>query len=178
MASCVLLTEGFRATLGAWPVLQIAVENGFGGPHSQEKAEWMVGVLEQYFQTNADLQQHEVEDFLAEILNNEFDTMVEDGSLPQVAQQLCSLFQQCQRGEEAAVREQISQLSQRKSRGRVTLMKNHAPEEESEEEVPMETLDCGTGLIAVPPAPPSDVIAPVDNTSEDDEGWIVVQRKK
>lgn len=31
-----------------------------------------------------DLEQEEVEDFLSEVMNNEFDTVVDDGSLPQV----------------------------------------------------------------------------------------------
>lgn len=31
-----------------------------------------------------DLQQSEVEDFISDLMNNEFDTMVDDGSLPQV----------------------------------------------------------------------------------------------
>ncbi|KAH0628860.1 hypothetical protein JD844_010458 [Phrynosoma platyrhinos] len=64
-------------------MMQIAVENGFGGMYSQEKAEWMVGAVEQFFQSNADLEPDEIEDFLAELMNNEFDTMVEDGSLVQ-----------------------------------------------------------------------------------------------
>nr|XP_033777649.1 pre-rRNA-processing protein TSR2 homolog [Geotrypetes seraphini] len=175
MASRVLLAESVRAALGAWPVLQIAVENGFGGPHSQEKAEWMAGVVEQYFQTNADLQQYEVEDFLAEILNNEFDTMVEDGSLPQVAQQLCSLFQQCKRGEEAAVREKISQLSQNRSKGKITVVQSQASEEESEEEVPMETLECSTVPSVALPAPSPLNVEP---STEEDDGWTLVQRRK
>ncbi|XP_059994223.1 pre-rRNA-processing protein TSR2 homolog isoform X3 [Lagenorhynchus albirostris] len=74
-----------RAVLEAWPALQIAVENGFGGVHSQEKAEWLGGAVEEYFFRNADLELDEVEDFLGELMTNEFDTVVEDGSLPQVA---------------------------------------------------------------------------------------------
>lgn len=35
----------------------------------------------------ADLEQEEVEDFLAEVMDNEFDTVVEDGSLQQVGSQ-------------------------------------------------------------------------------------------
>ena len=31
-----------------------------------------------------DLEQDEVEDFLSDLMNNEFDTVVDDGSLPQV----------------------------------------------------------------------------------------------
>uniref|UniRef100_A0ACB8ENK2 Uncharacterized protein n=1 Tax=Sphaerodactylus townsendi TaxID=933632 RepID=A0ACB8ENK2_9SAUR len=61
----------------------IAVENGFGGAYSQEKAEWMVGAVEQYFQSNVDLEPDEVDDFLAQMMNNEFDTVIEDGSLSQ-----------------------------------------------------------------------------------------------
>ena len=33
---------------------------------------------------SADLQQCEVEDFIAELMDQEFDTVVDDGSLPQV----------------------------------------------------------------------------------------------
>nr|XP_026263213.1 pre-rRNA-processing protein TSR2 homolog [Urocitellus parryii] len=78
-----LFRAGVRAALEAWPALQIAVENGFGGVHSQEKAEWLGGAVEDYFIRNADLELDEVEDFLGELMTNEFDTVVEDGSLPQ-----------------------------------------------------------------------------------------------
>ncbi|XP_036866266.1 pre-rRNA-processing protein TSR2 homolog isoform X2 [Manis javanica] len=43
---------GVRAALEAWPALQIAVENGFGGVHSQEKAEWLGDAVEEYFFRN------------------------------------------------------------------------------------------------------------------------------
>uniref|UniRef100_A0A8D2GR71 Pre-rRNA-processing protein TSR2 homolog n=1 Tax=Urocitellus parryii TaxID=9999 RepID=A0A8D2GR71_UROPR len=76
-----LFRAGVRAALEAWPALQIAVENGFGGVHSQEKAEWLGGAVEDYFIRNADLELDEVEDFLGELMTNEFDTVVEDGSL-------------------------------------------------------------------------------------------------
>lgn len=33
---------------------QIAVENGFGGVHSQEKAEWLWGAVEDYFIANGE----------------------------------------------------------------------------------------------------------------------------
>ncbi|KAM9344431.1 pre-rRNA-processing protein TSR2 homolog isoform 2-T2 [Pholidichthys leucotaenia] len=82
-ASRELFSEGVRVVLHTWPVLQIAVDNGFGGVHSQQKADWMVDVVQQYFHNNADLQQYEVEDFIAELMDQEFDTVVDDGSLPQ-----------------------------------------------------------------------------------------------
>lgn len=33
---------------------QIAVENGFGGVHSQEKAEWLGDAVEEYFFRNGE----------------------------------------------------------------------------------------------------------------------------
>ncbi|KAM7411141.1 hypothetical protein PAMA_021225 [Pampus argenteus] len=82
-ASRELFTEGVRAVLSSWPVLQIAVDNGFGGVYGQQKADWLVDVVQQYFHDNADLQQCEVEDFISELMDQEFDTVVDDGSLPQ-----------------------------------------------------------------------------------------------
>ncbi|XP_072422592.1 uncharacterized protein [Chiloscyllium punctatum] len=79
-----LFTEGIRSALGAWPALQVVVENGFGGAYSQEKAAWMVTAVAQYFHDNVNLDPEEVEDLLADLVYNEFDTVVEDGSLSEV----------------------------------------------------------------------------------------------
>ncbi|KAL6089873.1 hypothetical protein STEG23_030373 [Scotinomys teguina] len=75
-------SELLSAALDAWPALQIAVENGFRGVDSQEKAEWLGGAVEDYFIANADMQLEEVKDFLGELMTTEFDTVVEDGNLP------------------------------------------------------------------------------------------------
>ncbi|XP_060619273.1 pre-rRNA-processing protein TSR2 homolog [Anolis sagrei] len=175
-----LFGQGVEALLGSWPVLQIAVENGFGGAYSQEKAAWMVGAVEQYFQSNADLEPDEVEDFLAELMNNEFDTMVEDGSLTQVSQQLCLFFSQCQHGNGAAVREAIVRLAQKKQEAKVVAAKSQpadqssSSEEEDEQEAEEEAMECSAtpnmnGPTSNPP-PPS-------NTEEED-GWTLVRKKK
>ncbi|PKK17097.1 hypothetical protein A306_00014891, partial [Columba livia] len=70
-----------------WPLPQLAVAQGFGGPQSPEKAAWLAGALQDFFTQNADLEEEEVEEFLAEVMDNEFDTAVEDGSLQQVGSQ-------------------------------------------------------------------------------------------
>ncbi|EGW02323.1 Pre-rRNA-processing protein TSR2-like [Cricetulus griseus] len=49
-----LFGAAIRAALEAWPALQIAVENGFGGVHTQEKAEWLGGAVEDYFIANGE----------------------------------------------------------------------------------------------------------------------------
>ncbi|XP_068780288.1 pre-rRNA-processing protein TSR2 homolog [Struthio camelus] len=110
MAAPALFAEGVRAVLGAWAALQVAVENGFGGARGAEKAAWLAAALQDFFQRNADLEPEEVEDFLAEVMDNEFDTAVEDGSLAQVSRQLLTLFALAARGDAAAVGAAVARL--------------------------------------------------------------------
>ncbi|XP_061470113.1 pre-rRNA-processing protein TSR2 homolog isoform X2 [Rhineura floridana] len=157
--------------------VEIAVENGFGGAYSQEKAEWMVGAVEQYFQSNADLEPEEIEDFLAELMNNEFDTMIEDGSLVQVSQQLCLFFSQCQQGDGAAVHEAIVQLAQKKQEAKVAAAKSKPVEESSSEEdqeTEEEAMDCSASpsMSGPQPSPPPSSDADVE------DGWTLVRKKK
>ena len=105
------------ASLEAWPTLQITVENGF--VHSQEKAEWLGSAVEEYFFHNADLELDEVKDFLRELMTNEFNTVVGGGSLPQVSQQLQTMFHHFQRSDRAALKAMASLITQRKCKVRV-----------------------------------------------------------
>uniref|UniRef100_A0A8C2SRS1 Pre-rRNA-processing protein TSR2 homolog n=1 Tax=Coturnix japonica TaxID=93934 RepID=A0A8C2SRS1_COTJA len=61
----------------------------------------------------AGLQQDEVEQFLAEVMDNEFDTAVEDGSLQEVSRQLLWLWGASCRGDVPAVGRALSSLSLR-----------------------------------------------------------------
>ncbi|XP_069040439.1 pre-rRNA-processing protein TSR2 homolog isoform X2 [Lepisosteus oculatus] len=181
-----VFAEGVRAVLETWPVLQIAVDNGFGGAHSRQKADWMVDAVQQYFHDNTDLEQDEVEDFLAELMNNEFDTVVEDGSLPQVALELRELFGKCQQGQLAEVRDRIAQLAQRRAPVKVTAVPAHSPDEEGgqergssedeeEEERETEAMECEEAAGGVPTPPRAqDSLSPPDA----EDGWTVVRRKK
>lgn len=48
------MTHIFRQAVACvlldWPVLQIAVDNSFGGLFSKEKAEWLIEVTAEYIQ--------------------------------------------------------------------------------------------------------------------------------
>ncbi|XP_066470264.1 pre-rRNA-processing protein TSR2 homolog [Tiliqua scincoides] len=173
-----LFQKGVEAVLGSWPVLQIAVENGFGGTYSQEKAEWMVGAVEQYFQSNANLEQEEVEDFLAELMNNEFDTIIEDGSLVQVSQQLCLFFSQCQQGDREAVHEAIARLKQKAKAAKMAAAKSQPAEEsssEEEQEAEEEAMDCSAAP-SMNGSQPS--LSPPPGPDGGEDGWTLVKKKK
>ncbi|XP_044539316.1 pre-rRNA-processing protein TSR2 homolog isoform X1 [Gracilinanus agilis] len=188
-----LFGAGVRAVLEAWPALQIAVENSFGGVHSREKAQWLEGVVEDYFLQNADLEQDEVEDFLSDVMSAEFDTLVEDGSLPQVSQQLQTMFRHCQSGEEPLLRELITQMGQQQTK--VKAMEVRAADQTNDNNSdPEERLDGGVedmevtdgkevpGLACGSQAGPSAGNSAPSLTSIQQEaaedGWIVIQRKK
>ncbi|XP_001927933.2 pre-rRNA-processing protein TSR2 homolog [Sus scrofa] len=180
--SLTLFRAGIRAALEAWPALQIAVENGFGGVHSQEKAEWLGGAVEEYFFRNADLELEEVEDFLGELMTNEFDTVVEDGSLPQVSQQLQTMFRHLQRGDRAALKEMASFITQRKCKVRATALTTARETDEDEddansvEEMEVAAMNDGAVTDGVCPQPPDSQTIKEEDIVED--GWTIVRRKK
>ncbi|XP_074990982.1 pre-rRNA-processing protein TSR2 homolog [Calonectris borealis] len=108
-----LFAQGVRAVLGGWAALQLAVAQGFGGPRGPEKAAWLAGALQEFFTQNAELGEEEVEEFLAEVMDNEFDTAVEDGSLRQVSRELVTLFARASRGDAGGVGEALGALARR-----------------------------------------------------------------
>ncbi|XP_045911150.1 pre-rRNA-processing protein TSR2 homolog [Micropterus dolomieu] len=168
-ASRELFAEGVRAVLHSWPVLQIAVDNGFGGVYGQQKADWMVDVVQQYFHDNADLQRCEVEDFIAQLMDQEFDTVVDDGSLPQVSDSLLQVFGQWQQGALQQLKHTITTLTQKKSqRAKVTAPPSQSDEDSDDETQAMECESASPSVSRTDPPPPQ----------EEDDGWTVVRKKK
>ncbi|XP_059189668.1 pre-rRNA-processing protein TSR2 homolog [Centropristis striata] len=175
-ASRELFTEGVRAVLHTWPVLQIAVDNGFGGVYGQQKADWMVDVIQQYFHDNADLQQYEVEDFISDLMDQEFDTVVDDGSLPQVCSSLVQLFSQWQQGALQQLTQTINKLTHNKNqRATVTAPPTQSDEEEDDETQVMECESSGPSVSRTDSRPP-----PQDggDGGDGEDGWTVVRKRK
>ncbi|KAM9785580.1 pre-rRNA-processing protein TSR2 homolog [Neosynchiropus ocellatus] len=163
-ASRELFTDGVRVVLNSWPVLQIAVDNGFGGVYGQQKADWLVDVVQQYFHDNADLQLYEVEDFVAQLLDQEFDTVVDDGSLPQVSRQLLQMFSKYQQGALQELSQSVQALRQ-KNTARSTVT---APPAESDSDSDSQ-MECEAPPASAPPPRPEE---------PDEDGWTVVRKKK
>lgn len=47
--------EAVEATTRSWPALRMAVEQGFGGEQSREKAEWLPGAISSWMLENGKL---------------------------------------------------------------------------------------------------------------------------
>ncbi|XP_061590784.1 pre-rRNA-processing protein TSR2 homolog [Cololabis saira] len=169
-ASRELFKDGVRAVLAGWPVLQIAVDNGFGGVYGQQKADWMVDVIHQYFHDNADLQQYEVEDFITELMDQEFNTMVEDGSLPEVCVRLLHFFSLWKQGALQQLQDAIGSLTNsRTQRVKVTAPPASSDEESDSEPQPMVCEESSPSSSRPRPPPPPD---------DEEDGWTVVRKKK
>jgi hypothetical protein len=84
-----LFLTAVRQSLSEWEALQQAIEHGMGGSEAREKELWMSQVIVDYFKEYPDLSPTEVADYVEEILDNEFQTEVKDGSLEVMGTVLC-----------------------------------------------------------------------------------------
>lgn len=88
-----LFRLGIRVSLAQWDALNLAIENGMGGRYTDDKLSWMIQVIAQYFRQNSgDFDSIDAELYLAEILNNEFDTIADDQSTAEVISALHRYF--------------------------------------------------------------------------------------
>ncbi|KAI0637594.1 Pre-rRNA-processing protein TSR2-domain-containing protein, partial [Trametes polyzona] len=95
----VLFARGVIARLAYWPALRIAVEQGWGGPESAQKRTWLASVLVDDFEEQdpkPDLDW--VEDRLLQIMAEEFDAVLEDGSPEAVAKDVVRLWEELSAG--------------------------------------------------------------------------------
>ncbi|KAK7063282.1 rRNA accumulation-related protein [Halocaridina rubra] len=102
--------DAVASSLSNWNALQFAVQQETGGPESKTIADWMVGVVEQFFYENDDLDPDEVADFLSTVMDQELNTHVEDQSDCELGQLLCRFFKLCASGQESQVLDEISKM--------------------------------------------------------------------
>ena len=92
--------KGVIARLELWPALRIAVQNDWGGPDSSQKRTWIASVIvdtfeEQPMPPNAEY----IEEMLLQIMDDEFETIVEDHSVESVAQDITNLWRDIHLGD-------------------------------------------------------------------------------
>jgi pre-rRNA-processing protein TSR2 len=74
--------------LNTWPSLTLAVQSSWGGPNSSDKRDWLCGAISEIFTTRPETDSYDVEDILIQVMNDEFDVAVDDGSAAAVADQI------------------------------------------------------------------------------------------
>jgi pre-rRNA-processing protein TSR2 len=96
--------RGVIARLALWPALRIAVQNGWGGPDSSRKRTWMASVVVDTFEEKSTPPDAEyIEELLLQIMGDEFETVIEDGSVESVAKDVTKLWKDIHLGDLAGL---------------------------------------------------------------------------
>ncbi|XP_058391892.1 pre-rRNA-processing protein TSR2 homolog isoform X3 [Diceros bicornis minor] len=118
-------------------------------------------------------------------MTNEFDTVVEDGSLPQVSQQLQTMFYHFQRGDGAALKEMASHITQRKCKVRATALTPARETDEDEDADSVEEMEvtatndgAATDGVCPQPEPSGPDCQTIKEEDIVEDGWTIVRRKK
>ncbi|GIY06000.1 pre-rRNA-processing protein TSR2 homolog [Caerostris darwini] len=82
-----------RFTFKKWTGFQQAITEGMGGEFAKEKEAWLATEVENYFKRYDSVHPDEIEDYVGEMIENEFNTYFEDGSLQLVSKKLCEAYQ-------------------------------------------------------------------------------------
>lgn len=83
--------HGIWYSLSLWPALHVAVQNSWGGPDSSEKRDWFAGAVSDLFSGRQDTDAEELEAFMLQIMQDEFDCNVEDETEGEVARTILVL---------------------------------------------------------------------------------------
>ncbi|XP_054288468.1 uncharacterized protein LOC129004099 isoform X1 [Macrosteles quadrilineatus] len=137
-----------------WTAIKLAVEHGMGGPPAVTQHK-LTGIIDSVAQTitSNNVDWYDVSDLLADAMDTEFSTILEDDSNDEVANHLCQLYQMYQTGDHPSLQAALSSLPCRTPINTVLLNSvTHS--------VPMESSSS------------SDEEAPAE-----DDGWTVVKRK-
>jgi pre-rRNA-processing protein TSR2 len=90
--------------LHSWPALSLAVQSSWGGPASADKRDWLCGAVSGLFVSRPETDAEDVEDVLMQVMNDEFDVVIEDGSAAEIAVRICHVRDEVGRGEYGTVR--------------------------------------------------------------------------
>ncbi|XP_067633696.1 pre-rRNA-processing protein TSR2 homolog [Eurosta solidaginis] len=110
--------KNFRVVLekvfNNWQNLRLAVEHGMGGRNGQQLAIEIMDYIYKYCTGNENITQSELKDVLEELLDQEFDTICEDSSIPEICRNLLRYKNLCKQGEIAQIEDELSKLPQSK----------------------------------------------------------------
>ncbi|KAK4692931.1 pre-rRNA-processing protein TSR2, partial [Lecanoromycetidae sp. Uapishka_2] len=103
--------------LYSWTSLTLAVQNGWGGPESSEKRDWFAGAISDLIASTPDADVEYLEEFMLQVMNDEFDVNVEDNSGEEIAAKIVGLRKLTTQGDFAMVDEMYQQWQQRQGKG-------------------------------------------------------------
>lgn len=158
-----------------WTDLTTAVDNNWGGSDSEEKREWLVGNIVELFEEATVLDALDIQTRLSQVMEDEFDTVVDDDSDFATAQTLIQIWMECSQGIFTTVENQYNKYE--KSKNNKSTVKvddqttggDESEEDDNDEDIP-ELHNVDTEMSDVGEKEKQGPII-------DDDGFEVVQRK-
>jgi pre-rRNA-processing protein TSR2 len=177
-AGIILFARGVMAILETWPALKLAVEESWGGPDGADKRRWMAGEIVDAFETPSKdgiPDAEYIEDMLLQVMSDEFDTNLEDGSAERVGKDIVKLWNDIHvkmTGEEEVTRLEAAANKQKgkKVAAKVEVNSDDEVDGDSEEEEWTEDEDEVPRLIEHQPKEP-------EQPEVDEDGFTTVKRK-
>lgn len=83
--------NGIWYILSLWPALQVACQNHWGGPNCDDKRDWFAGAISDLFADRPNTDFEDLVEVLLQVMQDEFDTRVEDDSEEEVARSILVL---------------------------------------------------------------------------------------
>ncbi|KAJ5646824.1 hypothetical protein N7490_003196 [Penicillium lividum] len=99
------LDLGITLALNNWPSLTLAVQSNWGGPTSDDKRAWLCGAVSEMLADRPETDAEDIEDVLIQVMNDEFDVVIDDESAGNVAVQIMEFKEQTEAGQFSAIRE-------------------------------------------------------------------------
>ena len=82
-----------------WPALTLAVQSSWGGPTSSDKRDWFCGAISELFVERPETDAEDIEEVLIQVMNDEFDVVIDDESAEDVADKIFEIREECVRGD-------------------------------------------------------------------------------
>jgi len=93
--SSVLFARGVIARLEIWSTMRIAVQEGWGGHGAAQKRTWLASaIVDTFEETTPTPDDQHIEELLLQVMADEFDVVIEDGSAEGVAKDIVGMWEE------------------------------------------------------------------------------------
>jgi len=87
-----------------WTTLRIAVQENWGGPNTAAKRTWLASVIVDAFEEEIPTPDDQyIEELLLQVMSDEFETVIEDGSAESVGQDIVQMWDETRAGKQDLV---------------------------------------------------------------------------
>ncbi|KAJ5287376.1 hypothetical protein N7478_003062 [Penicillium angulare] len=164
-------------SLDSWPALTLAVQSNWGGPTSADKRAWLCGAISEMLTERPETDAEDLEDVLIQVMNDEFDVVIDDESAGNVADQIMELKEQTVRGEFGAIKEMWEMWQAKSAQKSATTNMFKQVESKDEDQETDDDTDEDEGDVEMGDAP---VRAPRERAEPeiDDDGFTKVVGKQ